>query len=132
LSGSVYDCVLHLNNHVQQYEEVRRKQRWKSCRTIATLIVAGSVYTAVAVTTVLHGRADDVGAATASHGESEFLLKGVRPTPPSTIASYIRDNDAAVILGKALFWDMQPAATAVRRARAVISTPAATIGRRTR
>jgi len=82
------------------------KQRWKYGRTKATLVVAGSIYGAVVMLTAVHGRADDFGAS-GSGGGSEFLLKGVRPTPPSTIADYIRDNDAAIVLGKALFWDAQ-------------------------
>src|SRR5262245_5235588 len=66
------------------------------------LVVAGGMYGAVLMLSALHGRADD---GTSSGGS--FLLTGVRPTPPTTIGDYIRDNDAAVVLGKALFWDMQ-------------------------
>ena len=82
-------------------------QRWKSGRTKATLALAASVYGAVVMLTALRGHADDFDASSQSGGGSGFLLKGVRPTPPSTIADFIRDNDAAIVLGKALFWDMQ-------------------------
>src|SRR5262245_1334083 len=81
-------------------------KRRKSGRTKATLVVAASVYGAVVMLTALQGHADDFAALSDGSG-SGFLLKNVRPTPPSTIANFIRDNNAAVILGKALFWDTQ-------------------------
>jgi cytochrome c peroxidase len=34
-------------------------------------------------------------------------LKNVRVPPPANLAQYVRDNGALVVLGKALFWDMQ-------------------------
>src|SRR5262249_20696026 len=82
-------------------------QQRKSGRTKATLIVAASVYGAVVMVTALHGRADGFDGGSISGGGSGFLLTGARPAPPSTIASYIRDNDTAIALGKALFWDAQ-------------------------
>ena len=34
-------------------------------------------------------------------------LKGVAIPEPSNLADFVRDRDAAIVLGKALFWDMQ-------------------------
>src|SRR5262245_14433109 len=34
-------------------------------------------------------------------------LRGVAPPQPSNLADFIKDRDAALRLGKALFWDMQ-------------------------
>src|SRR4051812_27851122 len=87
-------------------------ERSKSRRAIATLVTAAVIYGAVASISVGIGHADGVSGdgGAGSGGASEFLLKGVRPTPPSTIGTFIRDNNAAIVLGKALFWDMQAGA----------------------
>lgn len=34
-------------------------------------------------------------------------LKGVRPLEPTNLAAYVRNRQAAIALGKAMFWDMQ-------------------------
>ena len=39
-------------------------------------------------------------------------LKRIAVPEPTDIGSFVRDRTAAIVLGKALFWDMQVAATA--------------------
>ncbi|HMF97274.1 MAG TPA: cytochrome c peroxidase [Vicinamibacterales bacterium] len=70
-------------------------------------MITGSIYSAVLTCAALSGQADGDGGVDNQGGGSQFLLKGVRPTRPSTIGLFIRDNDAAIVLGKALFWDTQ-------------------------
>lgn len=47
------------------------------------------------------------GSAAASKEEALGSLKGVPIPQPATLAEFVRDQTAAVELGKALFWDMQ-------------------------
>jgi len=79
------------------------KHRSRSRRTVTAFVIAGGIYGAVVMLTGLNGYADGGSRS----GGSEFLLKGVRPTPPSNIGSFVKDNNAAIALGKAFFWDMQ-------------------------
>jgi hypothetical protein len=53
------------------------------------------------------------------------LRGAVVPGPtPDALAEFVKDKQAAIALGKALFWDMQGEATEYRPSRAATSSPA--------
>ena len=74
-------------------------------RTAALYIGAAAIYAVAIGFTGMRGAASGSGGTTA--GDSEFLLKGVEVPEPPDLAIYVRDRQAAVALGKALFWDAQ-------------------------
>ena len=58
-------------------------------------------------------------------------LKTVPVPEPTNLALFVRNNTAAIALGKAFFWDMQVGSDGIRPARAATFTPVRTTARRT-
>jgi cytochrome c peroxidase len=86
------------------------KQQWSSARRRAAIVVAaGGMYAAVAMLTGTQRVAasgSDSGGTTLSSAQ-QFLLRGVKVPEPADLATYVANRQAAIALGKALFWDAQ-------------------------
>src|SRR2546426_4703426 len=69
---------------------------------IATMLVVGVLATLTGYSVVSSARADP------GPGQLGLAPLSTVPVPgPANFADFIRDRQAAVVLGKALFWDMQ-------------------------
>jgi cytochrome c peroxidase len=80
----------------------------------AYLTVVGALVASVAVSaskgsssTSGTSGSGDGGSGGGDSSASQFLLTGLRPADPSNIGSYVKSKSAAIVLGKALFWDTQ-------------------------
>src|SRR5215510_6240736 len=73
--------------------------------------------------------------ATAQRGDANNAvpsLKGVAVPQPAGLGRYVVDTQALVVLGKALFWDVQVGSDGRTAWASVISMPVRTIASRTR